>query len=81
MFDYQILVAAGKGMRPKIPDVTPPSLATLIKSCWSGAPEERPTTDKIIEQLTALQKDYEKNPRAWDKIKEENNPTQTLFTN
>jgi len=71
MFDYQILVGAGRGIRPTIPQNTPEPVANLIKSCWSPNPVDRPNARQILDILGNLQKDYEKNPRTWDRVKEE----------
>jgi serine/threonine protein kinase len=43
-----------QGLRPSIPAECPPGLASLIQHCWQGKPEDRPSLDLIVEQLSVL---------------------------
>jgi serine/threonine protein kinase len=44
------------GVRPDLPDNTPPALANLLKACWSATPEHRPEPDLIMQMLEKLSK-------------------------
>ena len=41
------------GLRPVIPEGTPPGLATLMSSCWSANPMLRPTFQQITQLLSS----------------------------
>eukprot|EP01114_Cavostelium_apophysatum_P012738 TRINITY_DN291_c0_g1_i2.p1 TRINITY_DN291_c0_g1~~TRINITY_DN291_c0_g1_i2.p1 ORF type:complete len:628 (+),score=196.21 TRINITY_DN291_c0_g1_i2:111-1886(+) len=71
MFDYQILVSASKGQRPSLPPTTPAQLQHLIKSCWNSEHTQRPSSQEVLDVLTGMQRDYERDPRAWDSLKVE----------
>ena len=43
-----------EGSRPKIPNDCPPAFAQLLRACWDGAPERRPTMDHVVDSLAAL---------------------------
>ena len=45
------LAVMSKGMRPIIPESTPPGLAALITACWAPVPEQRPPFDVVVERL------------------------------
>lgn len=42
MNPVQAAIGVRQGLRPKIPDQTPPKLSTLIERCWQAEPSERP---------------------------------------
>ncbi len=46
------------GEREEIPASCPPKLASLIKFCWNGKPEERPTAARIVEYLRSDEKEF-----------------------
>ncbi len=46
------------GEREEIPASCPPKLASLIKFCWHGKPEERPTAARIVEYLRSDEKEF-----------------------
>eukprot|EP00741_Cyanophora_paradoxa_P013645 tig00020704_g13174.t1 len=43
-----------KNLRPPIPASCPPKFAELIKACWDGKPEARPSFADIIAKLEAM---------------------------
>lgn len=43
------------GARPLIPETVPNCFQELIKRCWAGKPEQRPTFDEIIELIDSIQ--------------------------
>ncbi len=47
-----------EGEREEIPASCPPKLASLIKFCWHGKPEERPTAARIVEYLRSDEKEF-----------------------
>jgi serine/threonine protein kinase len=66
MLDVQIMVAAGKGKRPSIPENTPEGVKELIELCWSGVGTERPTAVETVAKLNSLRTDYEGSVTRWD---------------
>jgi hypothetical protein len=40
-----------RGLRPTMPQGTPPPLATLIQACWAAVPTDRPLFPHIVKQL------------------------------
>merc|ERR1712137_1343292 len=46
------------GGRPPIPSDCNPFLRHLLQSCWTSSPDERPTFQEIIEQLTQILTQY-----------------------
>jgi len=47
-------IIAMQGKRPDIPPDMPPRLSRLIKQCWDGDFQKRPTFDEAAEQLEQL---------------------------
>lgn len=47
-----------QGVRPPIPPNCQPIMANLIRVCWAGNPQERPSFDAIIPQLDHILVDY-----------------------
>jgi serine/threonine protein kinase len=45
-----------RDVRPRLPDNTPPGLASLINACWAATPETRPAPDEILFALEKLSK-------------------------
>lgn len=43
------------GMRPEIPEYTPPDFADLIRKCWAQEPDKRPSFVQIVEELKMMQ--------------------------
>eukprot|EP00002_Diphylleia_rotans_P016595 TRINITY_DN322_c0_g1_i1.p1 TRINITY_DN322_c0_g1~~TRINITY_DN322_c0_g1_i1.p1 ORF type:complete len:2502 (+),score=409.05 TRINITY_DN322_c0_g1_i1:87-7592(+) len=41
-------------LRPKIPDGTPPSLSSLIKTAWAHEPLQRPAFSEIIKEISSF---------------------------
>jgi len=41
----------GHGKRPDIPATCPGPMANLIKQCWSGDPQQRPSFNEVVEHL------------------------------
>ena len=52
------------GMRPDLPESTPPCIAELIYQCWQGLPELRPTAYELIQILTHAVRPQLLNPQA-----------------
>jgi serine/threonine protein kinase len=48
------LAVMSKGMRPSIPERTPPALAALITACWAPVPEQRPPFTVVVERLEQI---------------------------
>ena len=42
-----------KGDRPVIPAEAPGDIADLLRACWAAPPQERPTSNDILEILKA----------------------------
>ncbi|CAM9480839.1 unnamed protein product, partial [Laminaria digitata] len=40
-----------KGERPTIPADAPADIATIVRDCWAGAPEDRPTSSEVMRRL------------------------------
>lgn len=40
-----------KGERPEMPADAPADIAGIVRSCWAGAPEERPTASEVLGTL------------------------------
>jgi len=38
-----------KGIRPAIPAKTPSEYAKIVKKCWHGEPDKRPSLDSILQ--------------------------------
>lgn len=47
----EIEAAVKSGRRLRIPKHCPKSLAKLIKQCWDGDPEKRPTWETILDEI------------------------------
>src|SRR5439155_25400387 len=45
--DYHLILDILGGVRPQITDDTPEFYAELMKRCWDGNPENRPTAEEI----------------------------------
>lgn len=43
-----------QGLRPDIPQDTPPELASLIRACWAPVPDQRPTFDSVVQVLVGM---------------------------
>ena len=43
-----------RGGRPSIPESTPPNLAEIIKRCWAGEPQKRPSMSEIARVVTRI---------------------------
>jgi serine/threonine protein kinase len=41
-------------LRPTIPPECPEGLASLIRMCWQGKPEDRPGLELVVEQLSSM---------------------------
>lgn len=50
---------ARQGLRPQIPETTPPSLARLIRQCWIGNPQARPFFKDIISAMPLIKLEIE----------------------
>jgi hypothetical protein len=46
------MAVMNKGLRPDIPAHTPPPLAELIKQCWAAVPDQRPSFEEIVGELS-----------------------------
>jgi len=45
------------GQRPPIPSDCSESLAKLIRECWNGYPQHRPTAAEVVERLEGIGKE------------------------
>lgn len=53
--EFQIRIKVAKNfLRPTIPKETPEILCQLIQACWHKEPQERPTTEQILQKLNEL---------------------------
>jgi hypothetical protein len=69
-FDFQIILQTAKNnLRPSLPPNCPQGVAELIKSCWDGDPLKRPDCSSLLQQLSDLQKQYDKDPKKWNEIR------------
>jgi len=69
VFDFQIIIQVAKNdLRPTIPPTAPPSVQNLIKACWSGDYETRPTAQQLLTMVSAVHAEYEANKAAWDPL-------------
>jgi serine/threonine protein kinase len=67
VFDFQIIIQVAKNdLRPTIPPTAPPAVQNLIKACWNGDHEKRPTAQQLLIMIGAVQSEYEANKAAWD---------------
>lgn len=68
--NLQILSAwmRGDGIQETIPENTPPSIAKLIRHCWSRDPAERPTMSKAVEDLQSEVEEVTLKPITLQKI-------------
>ncbi|CAM9144113.1 unnamed protein product, partial [Laminaria digitata] len=40
-----------RGERPEIPADIPADIAPIVRDCWAGAPEKRPTASEVLGRL------------------------------
>lgn len=57
--DQVAYAAAEQGLRPAIPAFCPIEYADLMRRCWAGRPEDRPSFAEILEILFALKKEHD----------------------
>jgi len=56
MNPMQILFAVlNHGLRPSLPNSCPPSISSLINSCWHSHPDKRPHFDEIFKTLKNIE--------------------------
>eukprot|EP01125_Pyxidicula_operculata_P017437 TRINITY_DN610_c0_g1_i1.p1 TRINITY_DN610_c0_g1~~TRINITY_DN610_c0_g1_i1.p1 ORF type:complete len:1379 (-),score=333.22 TRINITY_DN610_c0_g1_i1:172-4308(-) len=66
-FDFQIIIQVAKNnLRPTIPVGTPPLLSKLISILWSSKPEDRPTTNQLLDVVVALEKHCLNHKELWE---------------
>ncbi|EXX66726.1 uncharacterized protein OCT59_006835 [Rhizophagus irregularis] len=53
-YDENLTLAICYGQRPQIPEYTPEPYAVLMKRCWDLVPTNRPTTEKLYDQIDNL---------------------------
>ena len=46
-----LVSAIASGLRPQVPDDMPQSLSSLLKSCWSHDPDERPAFVDLVRMV------------------------------
>jgi len=69
VFDFQIIIQVAKNdLRPTIPATTPEPVKNLIRSCWNGDHESRPTAQTLLTMISSVQADYEANKSSWDPL-------------
>jgi len=65
-YDFQVIVKVSKEhVRPTIPINTPEKLKNVITKCWSHDADVRPSCEELLEELTAIRNDYQKNAHVW----------------
>lgn len=50
----EVREAVVSGVRPTMPANISPGYRDLMTTCWSGNPEERPSSDEVAEILQAM---------------------------
>lgn len=53
-----------QGERPEIPKDCPKKLASLIRFCWQGKPEQRPSADQVVAYLRSDKEEFTPAPAA-----------------
>ena len=62
----QAAVAIGlQDLRPPLPDGMPPSIATLIRHCWSRRPALRPKFDEVLSTVQHAHASLATEERVW----------------
>eukprot|EP00026_Physarum_polycephalum_P002824 Phypoly_transcript_02833.p1 GENE.Phypoly_transcript_02833~~Phypoly_transcript_02833.p1 ORF type:complete len:823 (+),score=121.95 Phypoly_transcript_02833:162-2630(+) len=65
--DFQIIfLTATQNRRPTIPPKTPDVLKDLLRQCWSGNPDDRPTCDEILLQIQSIYVQYQTEKIEWE---------------
>ena len=54
MKSWDVPTAVVKGVRPKLPKDLPQQFPKLIKSCWDGKPDKRPTANACMTSLSNI---------------------------
>lgn len=49
--------SVASGCRPQIPDTIPVKIAELIRKCWAGNPDDRPSASEIVRELESMLED------------------------
>lgn len=68
-FEFQVIISvAQKGIRPTIHPKCPKIISDLITDCWKDVPSDRPDCNQLIDRLSAIINEYEKNAKKWDQL-------------
>lgn len=46
-----VIIRVLNGLRPEIPAGAPADMASMVRSCWAGKAEDRPTFSSIMERI------------------------------
>lgn len=57
---FAALAVMSRGLRPEVPQHTPPGLAALMHECWAPVPEQRPGFDGVVQRLQDLLRSLQK---------------------
>ncbi|EAL68440.1 ankyrin repeat-containing protein [Dictyostelium discoideum AX4] len=66
--DFQIMLNSKEGLRPTLPQNTPPGLEALYKQCVNQEQTLRPSCEEIIETLNRLRHEYMSSKTTWDSL-------------
>jgi len=61
-----ILVKAMEGLRPSVPNRSPPGLSKLYINCVDGEPDNRPTAEEILKTLKEIRESHDQEPSVWE---------------
>ncbi|RIA88986.1 kinase-like domain-containing protein [Glomus cerebriforme] len=56
--DLQLALDICRGKRPKIRDETPEFLKELIQKCWDANPENRPSSEEVLNKIDTYENDH-----------------------
>ncbi|RIA87073.1 kinase-like domain-containing protein [Glomus cerebriforme] len=60
--DHHLAGDIMKGLRPKVPEGTPPDYEKLMRNCWDPDPHKRPTAGNLYQKVLFWLNEFNKNP-------------------